>query len=367
MTQPAKLTLYVGTYAIRGSKGIYVFSFDLNTGTATLQQTINDGKSPSFLAIHPSGQYLYAVHEEDEKGPDQSGTVSAYAIDSQTGQLTFLNQQQTQGKAPCHVAIDRSGTLAFVSNYGSGSLTVFPILPDGSLHDASQFIQHTGHSIDPERQASPHVHSAVVSFDNQLLYVSDLGTDTIHVYQIDAQQGRLSACPGAPYVRVSAGSGPRMLVVHPGDEWLYCLKEMSSTVARLRRNRQTNAVALLEDDVPFLTDAYAGERSGGHIQLGTDGQLLLATNRGNNTLALFTLKVDGTLTQRSLHYTGGDEPRNFLLDERSGYLLIGHQESDTITVFKLDTNTGTLTATGDQLSVPAPVCLLVQYRHCVGN
>ncbi len=363
MTQPANPTLYAGTYSVRGSNGIYVFSVDPNTGTATLQQTISNGKSPSFLAIHPSGQYLYAVNEEDEKGPDLSGTVSAYAIDAQTGQLTFLNQQLTQGKAPCHVAIDQSGTLAFVSNYESGSLTVLPVLPDGSLGEASQVIQHTGHSIDPERQTSPHVHSAVVSVDNQLLYVSDLGTDMIHVYRIDEQQGRIRACPATPYVRVSAGSGPRLLVVHPGDEWLYCLKEMSSTVARLRRNRQTDAVELVEDDIPFLTDVYTGERSGGHIQLATDGQHLLATNRGNNTLALFTLKADGTLTHRSLHYTGGDEPRNFLLDERSGYLLIGHQESDTITVLKLDTTNSALTATGDQLSVPSPVCLLMQYRY----
>ncbi|QJD80375.1 lactonase family protein [Spirosoma rhododendri] len=362
MTQPANPTLYVGTYAVRDSKGIYVFSFDPNTGAATLQQTVDDGKSPSFLAIHPSGQYLYAVNEEDEQGPNQSGTVSAYAIDPQTGQLTLLNQQLTQGKAPCHVAIDRSGKLAFVSNYGSGCLTVLPISPDGSLHEASQVIQHTGHSVDPERQASPHVHSGVVSGDNRLLYVSDLGTDTIHVYQIDEQQGRISAGSATPYVRVSAGSGPRMLVVHPGDEWLYSLKEMSSTVARLRRDRQTNAVELLEDDIPFLSDTFTGERSGGHIHLDTDGQHLLATNRGNNTLAIFALEADGTLTQRGLHYTGGDEPRNFLLDERSGYLLIGHQESDTITVFKLDTDRDTLTATGDQLSVPAPVCLLMQYR-----
>lgn len=361
MTQPhpPNSILYVGTYSVRASKGIYVFAFDPQSGTVQLQQTVSHGKSPSFLAIHPAGQYLYAVNEEDDQGPDHSGSVDAYIIDPQTGQLTFLNQQLTHGQAPCHISVDRRGKLAFVSNYGSGSLTVLPILENGSLGEASQLIRHTGQGPNPERQDAPHVHSAVVSMDNRLLYVSDLGTDKVYIYQIDEQQGKISVCPTTPYLHVSAGSGPRMIAVHPEDEWVYSLKEISSTVATFRRDCQTDTVELVQDDIPFLSETYSGERSGGDIHLDARGQYLYVTNRGNNTLAIFSLSNEGKLTQCNLQYTGGDEPRNFLVDEASQYVLIGHQKSDTITVFRLDSSSSEMKATGDQLSVPSPVCLLM--------
>lgn len=357
--QPLNHTLYVGTYSVRDSQGIYVFAFDPQTGTVTLQQTVDTAKSPSFLAIHPSGQYLYAVNEDDEQGDEHSGSVNAYAIDPRTGLLTFLNQQLTHGQAPCHIAIDRTGKLAFVSNYGGGSLTVLPILENGSLDEACQVFRHTGQGVDPERQDAPHVHSAIVSIDNRMLYVSDLGTDKVHVYQIDEQQSKISPSSTTPYIRVAAGSGPRMIAVHPQDEWFYSLKEMSSTVARFRRDRQTDAIELVEDDIPFLSENYSGERSGGDIHLDANGQFLCVTNRGNNTLALFSLGDDGKLTPCGLHYTGGDEPRNFLIDKSSQYVLIGHQQSDNITVFRLDASRGELNPTGNQLSVPSPVCLLM--------
>ncbi|GAB3807557.1 6-phosphogluconolactonase [Spirosoma humi] len=358
-SQPHKPRLYVGTYSVRDSKGIYVFTFDPEEGTVELQQTVDAGKSPSFLAIHPSGQYLYAVNEDDEQGEERSGSINAYAIDPLSGQLTFLNQQLTQGQAPCHVSLDRSGKLAFVSNYGSGSLVVLPILENGWLGDVSQLIKHTGKGVNPERQAVPHVHSALVSADNRLLYVSNLGTDKVYIYQIDEQQGTLTTPSATPYLQVSAGSGPRLLAVHPQDEWLYSIKEMSSTVTRFRRNRQTNKVALVEDDVPFLSETYSGERSGGDIHLDAQGQCLYVTNRGNNTLATFSIEADGTLTHRDLQYTGGNEPRNFLIDEPSQYVLIGHQQSDMITIFKRDADSGKLSATGNQIAIPAPVCLLM--------
>ncbi len=189
--------------------------------------------------------------------------------------------------------------------------------------------------------------------------MSDLGTDKVHVYQLNEQQGTLTACPATPCLHLSAGSGPRLIAVHPDDEWLYSVKEMSSTVAVLKRDRQTDAVTLIEDDVSFLAETYTGERSGGDIHLDATGRHLYVTNRGNNTLAIFSVGDDGKLTHRGLQYTGGDEPRNFLIDEPSQYVLIGHQQSDNITVFKRDADSGDVKATGNAIPVPAPVCLVM--------
>ncbi|GAB3512050.1 lactonase family protein [Spirosoma knui] len=350
--------LYVGTYSVRGSKGIYVFAFDRSTGTFSLRQTVDNPNSPSFLAIHPSGRFLYAVNEKDDQGDDHSGTVTAYAIDQRSGELTFINQQLTQGQAPCHISVHQSGRLAFVSNYGGGSLTVLPILGDGSLGEVSQLFKHTGKGIDEDRQDAPHVHSAIRSVDGRFLYVSDLGTDKIHIYALDKEQGKLSPHE-TPYVSVAAGSGPRLVAVHPKDQFAYSVKEMSSTVAILRRNVQTDTFELVADDVTFLPEDYAGERSGGDIHVGPTGRYLYVTNRGNNTLAVFSINDEGKLTHQSLQYTGGDQPRSFLVDGQGQYVWVGHQESDNITIFRHDAATGELTATGNEMSIPSPVCLVM--------
>lgn len=357
-TKPVREIVYVGTYSVRGSQGIYVYSFNRANGTFVRQQTVANTKSPSFLAIHPSGHYLYSVNEEDDQGDDHSGTVNAYAIDPQSGELSFINQQRTHGQAPCHISIHPNGRLAFVSNYGSGSLSVLSLLDDGSFGEVVQRIQHTGKGVDPERQNEPHVHSAILSADSRFLYVSDLGTDKIYLYAVDEENATLTP-HSTPYITVAPGSGPRLVSVHPNDQFIYCVNEMSSTVAIIRRDVAANTFELVDDNVRFLPESYAGERSGGDIHVDAAGRYLYVTNRGNNALAGFSIGTEGRLTYCSLHYTGGDEPRNFLVDDQGDYLFVGHQETDRITVFQRDAATGELRATGQELSVPASVCLLM--------
>ncbi|CCH52900.1 6-phosphogluconolactonase [Fibrisoma limi BUZ 3] len=363
MNQQTALTdiLYVGTYSVRGSRGLYVYAFDRATGTVELVQAVDNPNSPSFLALHPSGHFLYAVNERDEQGDEHFGTVYAYAIDPQSGHLTFINQQVSLGKAPCHISIHQSGKLAFVSNYGSGSLAVLPIREDGSLAEATQLLTHTGSSVDEERQDAPHVHSATLSPDGRWLYASDLGTDKVHAYRVDADQHTLSPHE-TPYVAVSPGSGPRITAVHPDGRHVYGIKEMSSTVAVFTRHPETDAFALLQDDVPFLPEQYEGERSGGDIHVDAAGRYLYTTNRGNNTLAIFRIGDNGALSPVGLHYTGGDQPRNFWIDPNGDYVLVAHEETDNITVFKRDKQTGDVAATGYEISVPSPVCLVMLAR-----
>ena len=195
--QSAKEIMYVGTYSIRGSEGIYVFEFDRKTGTMQPLQSVSNAKSPSFLALHPSGNYLYSVNE----GADKSGGVSAYAIDRTTGKLTYLNEQSSLGASPCHISIDQTGHTAFVANYGGGSLAVLPIKTDGTLGAATDSVQDSGSGPNAQRQEKPHVHSATLAPDNRFVYVADLGMDKLNIFSIDANDqpgktGRNALCNG---------------------------------------------------------------------------------------------------------------------------------------------------------------------------
>ena len=171
--------VYVGTYTTKGSEGIYVYRLDLTSGALTLVSVMTGIDNPSFLALHPQGRYLYAVNEIGEFAGQPCGAVSAFARDSQTGKLTFLNQQSSQGKGPCYVSIDRTGKVALVANYMGGNVALLPIRGDGRLEAASDMIQHRGSGIDPTRQEAPHAHSITLDPCNRYAIVADLGLDKL--------------------------------------------------------------------------------------------------------------------------------------------------------------------------------------------
>ena len=190
-----KSRFYVGTYTDHGSKGIYAYSFDSATGASTSLGLAAESANPSFLAIAPSGNFLYAVNEISKFNGQPTGAVSAFAIQPKTAKLTLLNQVSSRGAGPAHIALDRSGKYALVSNYDAGSVTVFPLLEDGSLGEATAFVQHKGSSVNKERQEGPHAHAAVFSPDNRFVIVADLGLDQLLVYRFDAAAGTLGQRP----------------------------------------------------------------------------------------------------------------------------------------------------------------------------
>src|SRR5882672_8718960 len=141
--------VYVGTYTNKtASKGIYVYNFDPGTGKLTSLGVGAESEDPSFLAVHPSGKYLYAVNEIDHFGAQKSGAASAFSIDQKTGKLALLNQVATRGAGPCHISLDKSGKFALVANYDGGSVATFPAHADGRLGERAGFVQHRGSSVD---------------------------------------------------------------------------------------------------------------------------------------------------------------------------------------------------------------------------
>ena len=356
--QSGKEIMYVGTYSLRGSEGIYVFEFDRKAGTMKPVQAVSNAKSPSFLAIHPSGNYLYSVNE----GADKTGGVSAYTIDRATGKLTYLNSQSSLGGGPCHVSIDQTGKTAFVSNYGGGSLAVLPIKTDGTLGAATDSVQDTGSGPNTERQERAHVHSATLAPDNRFVYVADLSTDKLNIFDVDVKVSKVKPAI-IPYAKVKPGSGPRHFTFHPNGKYAYLVEELISSVAVFSRDAKTGALTLLEDNVKTLPADFTSPNTSADIHIDPSGKFLYQSNRGYNSLAIFAIGANGKLTKVGDQPTEGKTPRNFMIDPKGDFVFVAHQDSDNITIFKRDQKTGKLTYTGNSVKVPAAVCIIMPNSH----
>ena len=350
-----KYLFYVGTYTDHGSKGIYAYRFDSATGESTSLGLAAESTAPSFLAIAPSGRFLYAVNELSQFNGQPTGAVSAFAIQPKTAKLTLLNQVPSRGEGPAHIALDRSGKYALVSNYDRGSIAVFPLLRDGRLGEATAFVQHKGSSVNKERQEGPHAHAAVFSPDNRFVIVADLGLDQLLVFRFDAARGTLGNDP--QIVRAVPGAGPRHLAFDATGQHLYVINEMQSSVVAYAYDAANGALGELQI-VSALPDGFPRTGEAAEIEMHSSGKFLFASNRGDDSIAVFAINPkDGTLTPVEIDSTGGKTPRNFVLDPTGAWLLAANQESDDIVVFRVDPGTGHLTRSGPELHVPSPVCV----------
>src|SRR5262245_63196831 len=223
------LLVYFGTYTGEKSKGVYVSRLDLASGALSRPELVAETASPSFLAVHPSQNFLYALNEIADFQGKASGSVSAFAIDRNTGRLTALNQQPSVGRGPAHLVVDKAGRNVLVANYGGGSVAVVPIGPDGALKPPSAFIQHSGSSVNPERQKGPHAHSINLDPANRFAYAADLALDKVLIYRFDAAKHQLDA-NSTPEAKVEPGSGPRHFAFHPDGKHAYVINELASTI-----------------------------------------------------------------------------------------------------------------------------------------
>ena len=247
--------IYVGTYTGGASKGIYAFRFQASTGKTVPVGLVAESASPSFLAVHPDHGTLYAVNEASVR-EGGNGAVSAFAIDAETGRLTFLNKVSSGGRDPCHLTVDRYGKWLLAANYSSGSVSVFPIRGDGRLGEASSLVQHSGSGKDPRRQAGPHAHSVNLSPDGRFLLVSDLGLDKVLMYRFDIASGSLTA-NDPPFVKVSEGAGPRHLSFHPNGRFVYLINELSSTLTAFAYDADRGSLREVET-ISTLPQGFSG-------------------------------------------------------------------------------------------------------------
>src|SRR5579883_1326940 len=234
--------VFFGTYTGGKSRGVYRSTFDPKSGTLSPAELAAEVTNPSFLAVHPTGKFLYAVGEVSDVGPKKAGAVHAFALDPKTGKLTKLNTRDSGGPGPCHLTVDKFGRCVVVANYGGGSCGSLPIQSDGSLGEMTSFHQHTGKGANPARQEGPHAHSANIDADNRYAVVADLGLDRLFVYKLDAADTKLTP-NDPPYYATPPGSGPRHFAFHPAGRFAYACGELDMTVIALRYDAGTGTFA----------------------------------------------------------------------------------------------------------------------------
>jgi len=349
--QKGEYLVYFGTYTRRASKGIYVSRLDAATGKVTAPELAAEAPNPSFVAVHPSRGFLYAVSEAGK-----GGGVSAFSLDASTGLLTFLNRVSSGGTGPCHLVVDKTGRNVLVVNYGSGSVAVLPLAEDGRLKEASSFIQHKGSSVNPKRQQGPHAHSVNLSSDNRFAVVADLGMDQVLVYRLEAAKGSITPNE-PPFATVKPGSGPRHFAFHPKSTFAYVINELASTVTAFAYDAARGVLKEVQT-LTTLPAGFSGVNHTAEVQVHPSGQFVYGSNRGHDSIAVF--KVDGkkgTLTLVEQTPTQGKTPRNFGIDPTGRWLLAANQDTDNVVVFRIDAKTGRLSPTGQVLEVGAPVCV----------
>jgi 6-phosphogluconolactonase len=351
--------IFAGTYTDKGStsRGIYAYRWDADSGTMTPLGLAARTVNPSFLALSPNRRQLYAVNQVDRYRGAKSGSVSSFAVDAVSGKLKRINVVSSGGASPCKIVADFTGKAAFVANFSGGSIASFRVLPGGGLSKPVSRFRYDGHGVDPITQAGPHPHCTTVSPDNRYLLINDLGLDRISVYRMGPDTERLT--PNVPaFYQGQAGGGPRSLAFHPSGRWAYSLNEMASTLDALAWDSERGSLTRFQN-ISTLPDGFTGVNTAATVAVVSDGRFLYASNRGDNSVAVFAISDhDGTLKAVQHVSCGGKTPRHFALDPGNQWLVVANQDSSNVVVFARNARSGFLTPTGNQYPLSFPVCLV---------
>ena len=362
---------FVGTYTrpVDGSgngSGIYRFELDTRTGELLNGNLAAATANPSWIAIHPSRKYLYAINEvSDSHGA--SGSVTAFAIDTNGG-LTLLNTVSSEGAGPAHMSMDPSGSYVFVANYIGGSIAVLPIQNNGMLGSATDVHRDTGsmgsvHATDAPRGSfaisghdAPHAHMIAAAPMNRFVLGTDLGQDRIYIYRFDAKTGKLTPSERLPFVSVPSGDGPRHFVFHPNGRWLYSLQEESSTILFFLFDPESGSLVQTQT-ISSLPPEFAGTSFASEILISPDGRFLYSANRLHDSICICAIEPTGKLKRIGETSTMGDYPRHCKMDPNGRFLFACNQRSDCITSFRVDSGTGLLSFTGKYIPVGSPAMI----------
>jgi 6-phosphogluconolactonase len=360
------LNRVVPHFAAANGRGIVTYSFDEATGKLELLAETTKVVNPTFLALDERRGQLYST---SEVFGEPEGIVSAYRIDPRAGALALINRQSTRGSLTAHCNVDRQGTMVFVANYGHEvagetprrQVASFMVLANGGLSPASSEFAHAGSGPKADRQSVPHAHCVVPSPDNRFAIVTDLGTDELITYRIDADHGRLDRSD-LPALRMKAGAGPRHFLFHPNGVTSYVVNELDSTICRLAYSPANGELRRL--DTIDVLPAKAGAGQPADVQIAADGRFLYASVRGENAVSTYRLEeTTGKIVSTSVRGAGGNTPRSFALSPSGRFMLVALQDSDQLVVFRIDPATGAPAEEADRITIGTPMCVKTAHLH----
>ncbi|REE05657.1 lactonase family protein [Marinoscillum furvescens] len=336
--------LLIGTYTGEGSEGIYSATFNSETGELSLPALAAKANNPSYLTITPDKKRVYSLGER----PD--GKVVAYAVEE--GGLLPFDTVSAVGKNPCYVDFSTEANAVAAANYSSGDGVIYALNQDGTFVDAVDTFQHVGSGPNEKRQEGPHAHCSIFSPDGKFLYVVDLGIDAVMGYAV--KNGKLGE--GFVALQLEPGDGPRHLIFYPKRNQAFVINELSNTIVSAQVNTTSGKLNQL-DRAYTLPKDFAEHSQCADIHISSDGRFLYGSNRGHNSIAIFSVSESGKLDFLGTESVQGDWPRNFTLTPDERHLLVANQYSDNITVFERNPETGMLTYTGNEVKMSKPVCL----------
>lgn len=347
--------IYVSAFAAGEKGAIHAFRFDSKTGTLNPQHRTTDVQHPFFLVISPDGRFLYSI-DTDKFGGTEDEFVAAYSIETSTGELSRLNKQSAKGSASCYLDIDSTGKTVVLANYSTGSVAALPVQADGSLGEATSFVQHEGSSINPKRQKAPYAHSIVISPDNRFALAADLGIDKVLIYRLDAAASKLSVNAAQASVSVEPGSGPRHLTFHPNGKSVYLINELKNTVTYFAYEPQSGKLTT-QQTISTLPADFDGVTHTADVKITPNGKFLYGTNRGHDSIACYRIGDDGKLSLIKIEPSLGKGPQNLMITPDGQWLICANMPGNNVAVFKINGNTGEPTATGEPVTVPMASCI----------
>ena len=369
---PRRTFAYVGTYTGEvgaGSNGEGIYRFEMNSisGELVHRTLVAKTQDPSWIVIHPSKKYLFAANEvSDFNG--SSGSVSAFAIDATSGDLTALNTVSSGGAGPCYLSVEASGRYVFVANYGGGSIAVIQILEGGMLGTATDIHTDSGHlggtqatNAPPGSYAvsghdAPHAHMIAPDPSGRFVLATDLGQDRIYTYLFDAKAGKLIQANSGTFIGLPSGDGPRHFAFHPNGRWLYAIEEEASNVVFFRYDPESGSLTA-QQTLSILPSGFAGSSFASEILVSPNGKFLYAANRLHDSIATFSIGSDGRLKWIGDASTIGDYPGQCRIDPSGNFMYACNRRSDSIACFRIHRATGILTFTGQYTAVGSPASI----------
>jgi len=374
-----RLMMYVGTFSAPlkdmlstqvdlppgNGRGIYLFEINRQTGAATPAGVYEMGTSPNCMAVNAEGTRLYSTNETDRVGKEKHGTISSFSINRKDGKLTILNTVDSGGAGPTYISIHPSGRFLLVANYFGGSVSVFPILPDGRIGEASDIKIDAG-KIGPTTatHAPPgsfafsghdrtHAHMIQADPSGRFVIHVDLGLDKIFIWKFDEKQGKLSA-NDPPSISLPPGDGPRHFHFHPNGRWFYSIQEEGSTIILFDYDAKAGKLSARQT-ISSLPPGFAGSNFCSEILVSNDGKFVYAGNRLHDSIGIFSIDPqNGELTFIEEEWTRGNYPRSFSFDPTGQFLYCCNQRADSVAVFEVNRKTGRLKFTDHYVPVGNP-------------